>query len=190
MKHLHNLAGEIEKAIHAEGRLAHQILRTIWSVVRRFGFQLEDAKDIVHETLSVLLMKVQNQEFRGHASLGTFAYQITKNLCLKRLKKLTCRKRGGDATHIPINNYVANTLQADPLHSNPLEILKKKESEHLVKQCIEALKHKEAREVLTLLLKGHPRHEISNLLNIPVKRVDAAISYGKKKLIKSMQKKT
>jgi len=139
MKQLHKLAGEIEKALHAEGRLACQFHRTIWSVVKRFGFHHDDAKDIVHETLSVLLIKVHKQEFRGHASFATFAYQISKNICLKRLKKLTCRKHGGDAIHIPLNTYITNTLAADPLRCNPLEILKTREREHLTRQCIAAL---------------------------------------------------
>ncbi len=141
MKHLQKLAKEVERAIQAEGRMARQFWCTIWSVVTRFGFKHEEAKDIVHETLSILLIKIHNREFRGHSSLGTFAYKISRNICLKRMKQLTCLKHGGSRIHIPIDAYVINTLQADPLRYNPLEILKKREHEHLVSQCIDALEH-------------------------------------------------
>jgi RNA polymerase sigma factor (sigma-70 family) len=186
MKQLHTLAREIERVIGVKEQLVcPQFLKTILGSVTHFGFQSDEALEIVHETLSILLLKVQKQELRCKSSLKAFACGISRNICLKRIKALTRLKRRRDLIPLPIE-----TLEADPRHWNPLEILKRKETEQLIKQCIQMLEEQEYQEVFTLVFEGYRRHEISARLNLPVARIDAILSYGKKKLTQYVQKKT
>jgi RNA polymerase sigma factor (sigma-70 family) len=186
MKDLLFLAREIEKALDLEGH-AHTCVDTLRGVVRRFGFTPADAMDIMHDILSEILYKIHTREFRGHASIITFTYQISKNTCLKRLDYLNRDKRGGNAPHLPLEHPKASVVEADPRHWNPLELLKRRELEHLIRQCIQALDDQEYRRVFLLFIEGYERAEISKYLNIPVARVDAVFNYGKKKLARMMQ---
>lgn len=182
MKNLHHLAGEIHKSLGIEGFRPRRFLRTIWGRVRRFGFHYDDTKEIVHEILSEILIKLENQEFRGQASVQTFAWRISQNICLKRLRRLTSLKRGGHFVHLPFDHYLHNVLHADPRTYNPLEILKRQEVYDLLHQCIERLENHEYRSVFSLLIQGYARREISEELDISLNRVDAVLHHGKKKL--------
>lgn len=192
MKHIHALAREIERAIrNAEGRVADRFVKIAWDVARRFGFRHDEAREIVHETLSVVLITIHNQEFRGQAAVTSFTYQVGKNLCIKRLKHRNRLKRGGGkAIHQSLDRVLANMLAADPRHSNPLEILKQREHEALTRASIAALTKPDYRGVLSLLLDGYTREEICVALNLPLKRVNAIISYGPKLLTRAARHTT
>ncbi len=182
MNHLQQLAQEIEETLGTQECLAcPTFLKSIISKARRFGFHAEEARELAHETLTTLLMKAHNRELRCKSSIRAFAHGIHRNLCRKRLRRQRSQKRGNDATHCTFDDRLYYGHDAALHHWGPLKILKKKEKWKLVEQWISTLKNEDYQAVFTLLLKGYNRREIGKKLDLPLQRIDAIISYGKKK---------
>lgn len=185
MKDLHKFAREIERAIGVKNRLAcHKFLHAIVKRATRFGFGYEDAKEIAHETLSIVLLIAQKEELR---SLKALAHTISRNICIKRVKKKARLKHGQNIPHDPLEQVSYKLSEAEH-RCNPLEILKLREKAELVKKCIETFNNQEYQQVFALVMEDCPRHEISRQLNISVKRVDAILNYGRKKIRAYMRK--
>ncbi len=181
---IQQLMQDVSNGVKAEEELTGFFWEELYRLASRLGFEHEESVDIIHDTVSVLLTKLRRQEFRGDSSLGTFVQRIGRNLCIDRIKKAIRSKSGGNVIHISLdaeNNFEANS-QLTALNSDPAQHVEQKEIDGMLKQSIDALTDKEEWAVLKLLVKSYDRNEISEMLDIPVERVDKKMYNGKKKI--------
>lgn len=89
----------------------------------------EDAQDLFQETLIAFIALVQQQKFRGEASIKTFLYTMNKNIWLNELKK-----RGRSS----LRAVKYEQLQ-DRVEEQINTVIEKREAGQLLLQKIEAL---------------------------------------------------
>ena len=59
----------------------------IYNMVRQYGGNRDDAKDIFQEALIVLYNKLESDDFKLTGSLNGFIYQTCRHLCLRKQRK-------------------------------------------------------------------------------------------------------
>ncbi len=57
------------------------------ALIRRNSGSMEDAQDIIQETMIAFVNMVRQDRFRGEAAISTFLHAIARNLWLDRLRK-------------------------------------------------------------------------------------------------------
>jgi RNA polymerase sigma-70 factor (ECF subfamily) len=84
MRHDEEIAG----LLRGDRRAVRDVRRVVTHVVRAFRrFPPDEAKDLVQETLTRLLLNLRAGRFRGEASLHTYAQTIAKYTCLEYLRR-------------------------------------------------------------------------------------------------------
>jgi RNA polymerase sigma factor (sigma-70 family) len=75
-------------AFLAGDRVAHDALRReIRFVIQAFRFPADTREDLVQETLCRVFSNLRAGAFRGEASLGTYARQVGRYVCLEHLRR-------------------------------------------------------------------------------------------------------
>lgn len=185
------LAEQVAQGADAEEQLAGLLWDTIYRTASWYGLEHDERVDVVHETISIMLTKLRTRQFRGEAALETFVLRIAQNLCSTRRKKSKTRPR---EDHIPgdtqrIEAGEAATLITPP-YADPMQSAKASERVELLKEGVEhALTGREEWAIFQLLLKGFTRTEISEMLTIPLGRVDSKIHRSKKKIRKYLHQR-
>lgn len=186
---IQQLVKTVRAGVQAEEQLTNLFWQKIYNFATRFEFAHEEIVDIVHETICAMLFHLRNQEFRGEASFETFVIGIGKHICLDQLKKIKQKKKTENI--VPFSIEEKNSIEAQfSLYGDPAQLqhIHEKEEEELLKRCFDTIfSDKEEWAIFTLLAKSYGRKEISDLLDIPLERVDKKIHYGKKKLQQYVQ---
>jgi RNA polymerase sigma-70 factor (ECF subfamily) len=106
-----------EKALIAaartgDARAMRRILESVSGPVLRFasGFcrQREDAEDVVQESLAAVARSLK--EFRGDASLTTWAFTVARNACLRRRRRERARDGITDSLDAPESGATARAV--------------------------------------------------------------------------------
>jgi RNA polymerase sigma-70 factor, ECF subfamily len=140
-------------------RLAQQIVR-----------DPSAAEDITQETF--LRAYRAMPRFRGEASVYSWLYRITVNLCLNYLRLQSNRPS--------ITEDLADSSGASAI--DPSTLLEEKERHRAVRLAIAALPHHYRIAVILRDLEGFSYQEIAELLAIPVGTVKSRLNYGKRLL--------
>ncbi|PID56980.1 hypothetical protein CSB45_08635 [candidate division KSB3 bacterium] len=183
MNYLRSFARDVERSLGTRERLAcPSFLKSTVKYAQKLGCHPEDAREIVYESLSVLLIKAQKQELRSKSSLKALTRRITHHRCVAHLKRKFSRKRGCGADHFAFDESFHHVQYDLTHHCDPLQLLTKQETWTLVMQWIDSLKHEDYRAVFTLRMNGYERREISEKLCLPLKRIDTILHHGQKQL--------
>ena len=94
-----------------------------WYVMNNSGTR-EDAEDIFQEVIIAFIRLVQENKFRGEASIGTFLYSMNRNAWLNELKRrsraLVREERfetGKDTQIVDISHFIADRESKSQLHN-------------------------------------------------------------------------
>ncbi len=136
----------------------------------------EDTKDLFQE----VLIHVWNAmpTFNANASLATWMYRITLNVCLRiRSKDIKKQKKILRMNSITIGNLPTEPTQTD----NYQQLI-------LLRSCIKKL-HEADRAVIALYLEELPYKEISNITGLTENNIAVKIKRIKKKLLNCINEK-
>ncbi len=118
----------------------------------RRNFHREEARDVVQDAVINLLFGVQQGKFLGQSSLKTYLYAISKNLWLRRLRRL-----GTEESYI-------QTQDGDEVDGASPEILVMEEDQRQgIRDILGQLKDK-CREVLLMWSQKYAMKEIAVVL--------------------------
>ena len=148
----------IEGIRKQDERIITEMYTQYFPSVRHYIFRnngsAEDARDIFHDALMVLLDKIRKDTLTLNSSLKTYVYAICRNLWLK---KITARK-------IEYVNYgeIEETLAGASLEIHEFYDINRA---YLLYQKQFALMSPTCRKLIQYFLKGHSYQEISKLMN-------------------------
>jgi RNA polymerase sigma-70 factor (ECF subfamily) len=161
----HFLAGEVGAFERLVERYYQRIDRLAQQVVRH----PMAAEDITQEVFLRAYRALPR--FRGEASLYSWLYRITINLCLNYLRQQANRvstAEDADASAIPV--------------ADPSSLLENQERQRLVRGAIDALPAHYRVAIILRDLEGLSYREIADILGIPLGTVKSRISFGKQLL--------
>jgi RNA polymerase sigma-70 factor, ECF subfamily len=149
----------VERYYHRIDRLAQYIVRSPSA-----------AEDITQETF--LRAYCAMPHFRGEASVFSWLYRITVNLCLNHLRH---------QSHRP---SIAENLTDSSVSSiiDPSALIERRERDRAIRNAIDALPPHYRIALILRDLEGLSYQEIAALLVIPVGTVKSRIIYGKRLL--------
>ena len=141
--------------------------RRMLNIAYRMMGDYDEACEIVQDAFVSAYRGIKN--FKGRSKFSTWLYTIVMNLAKNRLKQLkTQRNHEKYSIDDPLLTNEGE-IHVDPASGDPspLERLEKKDIQHKVQGCIDALEH-EFREVIVLRdIQGFSYDEISNVLEVP-----------------------
>jgi RNA polymerase sigma factor (sigma-70 family) len=112
----------------------------------------EDARDIFHDALMVLFVKIKDEKFRLSCSPGTYLFSVSKYLWFKEL-----RKRKKIVTVDPDSDAFADSS------GDILEVNERNERKLFFRKCFDQLPE-DCRKVLTLFTNGFSISEITGIM--------------------------
>lgn len=146
-------------------------------IYRRFGHLMmgtclkylknkEEAEDTVMEIFEALPKKLENHSVTHFKS---WLYMTTKNTCLMQLRK----------KNIP-STEIDDRIMASEENRN--QKLNEEQKFSQLEDAIEDLKEEQKRAVKLFYLEKHSYQEVSEKMNLPLKKVKSAIQNGKRNL--------
>ncbi|MCZ6835833.1 MAG: sigma-70 family RNA polymerase sigma factor [Planctomycetota bacterium] len=151
--------------------IVQQWNRDMTNLAYRMTGHLEEAQDIAQQCF--LKAFQARSTFEGQASLGTWLYRITLNLCRDRIRSDQSRRRVLDAM-----------TQTRPrrTHSRPTDTASGGESKVRIAEAVGGLPDKE-REVVVLRHYHHLScREIAEMLDTPYTTIKSRLAQGLEKL--------
>lgn len=134
-----------------------QTFPMIYKLVSNGGGSMDDAKDIMQDSLFVLLKNLRKPEFELTSKLSTFLYSIARNLFIK--------KRGKDNKVDLFEND--NSIPVIPIQEDEIEIKKDFEDKYLlIIDAIERLGNKCKTLIEQNMLKGKSLDEIAPIIQV------------------------
>ncbi len=144
-----------------------------FKVKKSLGSQTPDWEDVVNEIITQVIEKVQNGEFRGESSIGTFIYTITSRRIIDFIRQKT---------------RVLKEAPEPAPWPDPCEDAEARERSRILAEAIKRLKPK-FKEVLELYYYQElSRNEVAERLGISPRRVSERINYAQKLLRKMIKK--
>ena len=160
--------------------LVHHLTPTIYKTAFSILCNEHDASDAVQETFIKVLKALP--KFRGDASLTTWVYRITTNVCLDML-----RAAGRYKTVSPDDEEVF--LQIPDTAPLPEEAAVSSERKKAVRDAINTLPD-EYKIIITLCdLEGLPYGEAAEILRCPLGTVKSRLNRARAALLKQLSKK-
>jgi RNA polymerase sigma-70 factor (ECF subfamily) len=114
--------------------------------------------------------------FRGDASLYSWLYRITINLCLNYLRRHALQVSTAQ-------DFDASALPA----ADPAVVLESQERERLIRSAIDTLPAHYRVAIILRDLEGLSYQEIADILSIPLGTVKSRINFGKRLLRKTLR---
>jgi RNA polymerase sigma-70 factor, ECF subfamily len=157
------LAGEVGAFERLVERYYQRIDRLAQQVVRH----PPAAEDITQEVFLRAYRALPR--FRGEASLYSWLYRITLNLCLNYLRQQANR----------VSTVEDPDASTPPVSADPSSLLENQERERLVRGAIDALPAHYRVAIILRDLEGLSYQEIADILGIPLGTVKSRINFGK-----------
>ncbi|MBS3818791.1 sigma-70 family RNA polymerase sigma factor [bacterium] len=142
-------------------------------VKKAIGQHTPEWEDVVNEIIVNVIEKLQNNEFRGDSSIGTFIYTITSRRIVDYI-----RKKSKVLKHIP---------QPNPF-PDPYEQVETREKAELMENAIKELKPKYKKVLYLYYYKGLSRKEVAQKMNITPSQVSERVNYAQKLVQKKIKK--
>lgn len=151
---------ELIKQIKAGGLPCEQAMSYIYrqyvdevvAYLTRRQFHGEEARDVVQDAVINLLLGVQQGKFLGNSSLRTYLYAISKNLWLRRLRRMGTEE-----------SYIQKQDDKDVDHTSPEVLIMEEDQKSGINQILGSLKEK-CREVLLMWSQKYAMKEIAETL--------------------------
>jgi RNA polymerase sigma-70 factor (ECF subfamily) len=147
---------------------------------RKQGLSLEDAEDLVQETLLAAVTKLHT--FRGDSRLSTWVFSIAKRKCLLFWRYRRAQKRTAVevSTAVALEDAEPGAVAIDPA-AGPERHSLDRERYRAVRDEIPRLPEK-IREPLLLAVRGVPYKDIARRLRCSVNEVASRIHQARRKL--------
>jgi RNA polymerase sigma factor (sigma-70 family) len=144
----------IDGLISRDDRVLKAYYHLYYKGIRRFvrsnSGNDEDARDIFHDALLVLFVKIKDKKFRLSCSPGTYLFSVSKFLWFKELRK---RKK----------TIAADSDTFADSDGDILEVNERNERKLFFRKCFDQLPE-DCRKVLTLFTKGFSISEITGIM--------------------------
>ncbi len=156
------------------GQLYSRYMHLVFGVCLKYLKERETARDCVIEIFEKLVKELLLKDVKD---FKPWLYVVTKNHCLMALRhnKSVQKKEVLFIKEQSLN--MENYFDWHPYENNGKEIIEKK-----LKECIKRLKIKQKQCIELFYLKSHCYNQISDTLNIDVKKVKSFIQNGKRNL--------
>lgn len=156
------------------GDLYERYMHLVYGVCLKYLKEREEAKDAVVQIFEKLITEIPRQKIEN---FKPWLYVVTKNYCLMQLRsKQTEQKHEKEWL---INAPVFMESDED-LH--PLDNGNGQELDLALKACIQKLKNEQRQCIELFYFDNRCYHEISDLLNIDIRKVKSYIQNGKRNL--------
>jgi RNA polymerase sigma-70 factor (ECF subfamily) len=161
-------------------RAAQQVTDRYLPVLYRHALRLlgnqAEAEDIAQEVMLRLWTMAPHWR-AGEASIRTWTYRVTANLCIDRLRR---RRPGGDLSDSALD------LLEDPQPSAPARLQDQSRLDAL-QGALMQLPDRQRQAVVLRHLDGVPNPEIAQIMEQSVRAVESLIARGKRQLTKLLQ---
>jgi len=134
--------------------------RNVYNLCFRFVGNHEDAADLAQDVFVRAFKGLAR--FKGDASLGTWLYRVSVNVCLNR----AAMKR-------PVQAPIDTAPQHDPRAEDPLDAVVQRERAEVVRRAIARLPPKQRATVMLRVYEDLSHEEISRVLGTSVGAVKA-----------------
>ncbi len=140
-----------------------------FKVKKSIGTHTPEWEDVVNEVLLNVIEKLENSEFRGESSIGTFIYTITSRRIIDYI-----RRKSKVLKHAP---------EPNPFSSPHQDVEEEEQAEYMA-SLLEQLKPKYKEVLYLYYYKDLSRDEVAEQLNISPRRVSERVNYAQKLLRK------
>ena len=140
----------------------------LFHFARNYLSDLNDASDIVHETMMVLWQKAES--FEGRSSLKSWMFSIARNKSIDRNRK------GGRMYY---TDEVPDVEDTGALSDAAIEL---SEDADLVRKCVEDLAPAYRRVIHLIFFQGMSYREVADLEDLPLGTVKTRVLHAKRKL--------
>ena len=150
--------------------------KRVFSLAYRFMANYQDAEDLAQE----IFVKVYHSRdnYKPKAKFTTWLYAISRNTCLKKLRKVSPKIVSIDENIELKENTVARQI-ADPKAVSPLESALKKEQNLVVKQALNLLPPNQKMAVILCRYDRLSYEDIAEIMGCSVKAVKSLIHRAK-----------
>ncbi len=129
----------------------------VYKLVSNGGGDMEEAKDVMQESLFALIKNINKAEFKLTCKVSTYLYSVARNLCFK--------KRGAESKVDSYDNH--DMVPFIPIEDDEIEEKKEFEAKYLrIVDAIELLGEKCKVLVKENILNGKSLEEISPMINV------------------------
>lgn len=138
----------------------------------------EDAQDILQESLVKAFLNIKS--FRGDASIKTWLYRITANMCIDLVRKKKIKT-------IELNELEPSSVKDDDA-KRPDEIFAQAEELRIVHQALSTLSPEHRQAVVMREVDGLSYDEIAEATGVTTGTVMSRLHYGRKVLAEKLQR--
>ncbi len=156
------------------GELFEPYMHLVYGVCLKYLKNRDDAQDMVIQVFEELQLKLPQQEIQNFKS---WLYVVTKNNCFMHLRKYQHEQ---EKQHIFEKESLLIMENSDHLH--PVDRENNEEMEAALKRCIERLKNQQRECIELFYYEDKCYQEISDVLQVDVKKVKSYIQNGKRNL--------
>lgn len=154
------------------GVLYSRYMHLVYGVCLKYLHDREKAKDAVNAIFEHLITEIPKFEIQN---FKPWLYVVCKNYCLMELRRQKSQKNQADK--FLQAQFVESTSYLHPIDEAPDLNL-----EQNLKRCIDRLKEEQQKCILLFYYEENCYQEISEQLNIPLKKVKSYIQNGKRNL--------
>lgn len=90
---------------HAVGYLYQNYYALLEKYVLNNSGSIEDAEDVIQETMVAFIDMVQQEKFKGESEIGTFLYAIARNIWLTKIRKNNASNNRNELWYNEIENF-------------------------------------------------------------------------------------
>ena len=138
---------------------------------RRWGFQREEADEVMQEVFLALVSSLRGFDFRS--SLETYISQIANNRCVSALRKQMAARAGGQTSHLPLEEV--EPVVGDAADRPDQEVLRREQRDIVLKGL--AVLSSACRSIVRFrFVDGLSYQEIATLLDIEEGTVASRLS--------------
>ncbi|MFC2109660.1 RNA polymerase sigma factor [Bacteroidota bacterium] len=162
------------------GKLYNRYMHLVYGVCLKYLKNREESQDAVMQIFEILLKEIPKHEIK---IFKNWLYGVSKNYCLMKIRKDKSEKRKHE-------NYSADFFMEN---TSELHLIDKEAPDQLstaLKQCMEALKEQQRCCLAAFYYEEKCYKEISEELDIDIKKVKSFIQNGKRNLKLCLDNKT
>ncbi len=162
------------------GALYSPYIHLVYGVCLKYFKERERAKDAVMEIFEKLIEEIPRHDIRNFKS---WLYVLTKNYCLMELRSLKSKDEKAKKYIEEESIFMESEAKMHPVDEEGSELNK------ALQECIEALKNEQKECICLFYYKDKSYEEISQIMNLELKKVKSYLQNGKRNLKICLEKK-
>jgi RNA polymerase sigma-70 factor (ECF subfamily) len=156
------------------GDLYERYMHLVYGVCLKYLKEREDAKDAVVQLFEKIVTEIPRQKIEN---FKPWLYVVTKNHCLMQLRSKQTEHKHEKEWQINAITFMESNEELHPLDNGNGQELDK-----ALKDCIQKLKNEQRECIELFYFDNRCYQEVSDLLNIDIKKVKSYIQNGKRNL--------